>query len=306
MRRSPSQLPEVASVTQRLAVLLNAGLTPLSAWQHVARGRPAESVAAAVATTGADDREGAPDRIVRASESLTSLDRQAWNSLAAAWFVAGAVGAPLAGALRTHAKALRMLVHVQREVATALAAPVATARMVLALPAVGLVFGALLGFDTLGILLTTPIGWGCLGVGGALIVVAVRWNRRLVRSATPTRAAPGLECELMAIAVSGGGSLVRARGVVAGALERFGLSGDGQHLDEVLQLSQEAGVPAAELLRAEADELRLTADADARARAAALSVRLMLPLGLCVLPAFMVLGVLPLMVAVISSTVAGF
>jgi len=305
MTRSPSQLPEVASVTQRLAVLLNAGLTPTSAWRHVARGRPTEGVAAAVAAAG-DDPGGAPEQIVRASESLPQLDRQAWNSLAAAWFVAGQVGAPLAGALRTHARASRMLVHVQREVATALAAPVATARMVLALPVVGLLFGALLGFDTLGVLLGTPIGWGCLVIGGGLIVVAVRWNRRLVRAATPTRAAPGLECELMAIAVTGGGSLVQARTVVAGALERFGLPGDGDHLEEVLQLSREAGVPAAELLRAEADELRLAADADARASAAALSVRLMLPLGLCVLPAFMVLGVLPLMVAVISSTVAGF
>lgn len=305
MKRAPSQLPEVASVTQRLAVLLNAGLAPSSAWRHVARGRPIESIAAAVAAAG-DDSGGAPERIVRASETSPALDRQAWNSLAAAWFVAGQVGAPLAGALRTHARALRMLVQVQREVATALAAPVATARMVLALPAVGLLFGALLGFDTLGVLATTPIGWGCLVIGVGLILVAVRWNRRLVTSATPTRAAPGLECELMAIAVTGGGSLVQARTVVARALERFELPGDGDHLDEVLQLSQEAGVPAAELLRAEADELRLTADADARARAAALSVRLMLPLGLCVLPAFMVLGVLPLMVAVISSTVAGF
>ncbi|WP_010205657.1 type II secretion system F family protein [Salinibacterium sp. PAMC 21357] len=305
MKRAPSQLAEVANVTQRLAVLLNAGLAPSSAWRHVARGRPAESVVVAVAATG-DDHGGAPERIVRASESLSSLDRQAWNSLAAAWSVAGHVGAPLAGALRTHARALRMLVHVQREVATALAAPVATARMVLALPAVGLVFGALLGFDTLGVLVLTPIGWGCLVIGGGLIVSAVRWNARLVRSATPTRAAPGLECELMAIAVSGGGSIVKAQTVVSSALERFGLPSDGDHLDEVLQLSHEAGVPAAELLRAEADELRRAADADARAGAAALSVKLMLPLGLCVLPAFMVLGVLPLMVAVISSTVAGF
>ena len=305
MKRPPSQLPDVASITQRLAVLLHAGLSPTSAWEHVARGRAAESVVVAVAAKR-DDRGGAPERIVRASENLPSLDRQAWNSLAAAWFVADRVGAPLASALRTHARALRMLVHVQREVATALAAPVATARMVLALPAVGLVFGALLGFDTLGVLVTTPIGWGCLVVGGGLIVIAVRWNRRLVRSATPTRAAPGLECELMAVAVSGGGSLVHARVVVREALERFGLPGDGNHLDEVLQLSQEAGVPAAELLRAEADELRRAADADARAGAAALSVQLMLPLGLCVLPAFMVLGVLPLMVAVILSTVAGF
>ncbi|MBH0054891.1 type II secretion system F family protein [Salinibacterium sp. SWN139] len=305
MKRPPSQLPDVASVTQRLAVLLHAGLSPTSAWQHVARGRAEGGVATAVAVEGSD-AGGAPERISRASAGLPALDRQAWNSLAAAWFVAGQVGAPLAAALRTHARALRMLVHIQREVATALAAPVATARMVLALPAVGLIFGALLGFDTLGVLFTTPIGWGCLVVGGGLIVIAVRWNIRLVRSATPTHAAPGLECELMAVAVSGGGSLVQARAVVTQALERFGLPDDGSHLDEVLRLSQEAGVPAAELLRAEADEVRLTADADARAGAAALSVRLMLPLGLCVLPAFMVLGVLPLMVAVISSTVAGF
>ncbi|MEL0627516.1 hypothetical protein V6245_11220 [Salinibacterium amurskyense] len=305
MKAPPSQLPDVASTTQRLAVLLHAGLTPSSAWQHVARGRAESNVAAAVAVESGEPG-GAPERIFRASAGLAVLDRQAWNSLAAAWFVAAQVGAPLAGALRTQARALRMLVHSQREVATALAAPVSTARMVLALPAVGLVFGALLGFDTLGVLFTTPIGWGCLVVGGGLILVAVRWNRRLVRSATPHRVAPGLECELMAVAVSGGGSLVQARAIVAAALERFALPGDGDHLDEVLQLSHEAGVPAAELLRAEADELRLTADADARAAAAALSVQLMLPLGLCVLPAFMVLGVLPLMVAVISSTVEGF
>lgn len=305
MKYPPTQLAEVASVTQRLAVLLNAGLAPASAWNHVARGRPPVSVAAIVARAG-DEPGGVPGLIARASKGLSPLDRQAWNSLAAAWHVAGQVGAPLAGALRTHARALRMLVQVQREVATALAAPVATARMVLILPAVGLVFGALLGFDTLSVLVLTPIGWGCLTVGGGLIVLAARWNRRLVRSATPTRAAPGLECELMAIAVSGGGSLVQAQAIVAGTLERFELLGDGDHLEDVLQLSQTAGVPAAELLRAEADELRHTADADARAGAAALSVQLMLPLGLCVLPAFLVLGVLPLMVAVISSTVAGF
>ncbi|MGV8877007.1 MAG: type II secretion system F family protein [Rhodoglobus sp.] len=297
----------MASVTQRLAVLLNAGLTPSSAWQHVARGRSATGVAAKVVAVAATaGLGGAPERIAYAAKDLSPLDRQAWGSLAAAWAVAAQVGAPLAGALRTHARALRMLVQVQREVATALAAPVATARMVLVLPLVGVVGGALLGFDTLGVLMLSPIGWGCLVVGGGLILLAVRWNRRLVRKATPTLAAPGMECELMAIAVSGGGSLRNARAVVTEALERFELPGDGDHLDEVLQLSEEAGVPAAELLRAEAEQLRLAADAQARANAAALSVRLMLPLGLCVLPAFMVLGVLPLMVAVISSTITGF
>jgi tight adherence protein B len=32
----------------------------------------------------------------------------------------------------------------------------------------------------------------------------------------------------------------------------------------------------------------------------------MLPLGLCILPAFVLLGVLPLLVSVVSSTVASF
>ncbi|WP_255559973.1 hypothetical protein [Salinibacterium sp. M195] len=71
MKRAPAQLPEVARVTQRLAVLLNAGLTPSSAWQHVARGRPFESVAVAVAVVGGEPG-GAPERIARASEGLSA------------------------------------------------------------------------------------------------------------------------------------------------------------------------------------------------------------------------------------------
>lgn len=58
--------------------------------------------------------------------------------------------------------------------------------------------------------------------------------------------------------------------------------------------------------RGEVKERRWAARADAQERAAALSVRLMLPLGLCVLPAFMALGVLPLLIAVVSSTVGTF
>ena len=74
----------------------------------------------------------------------------------------------------------------------------------------------------------------------------------------------------------------------------------------MLALSARAGVPAAALLRAEADEARRDARAAAQKAAAVLGVRLMIPLGVCVLPAFMALGVAPLLIAVISSTVAGF
>src|SRR5690606_27440490 len=134
---------------------------------------------------------------------------------------------------------------------------------------------------------------------------ARRWNARLVAAARPTEALPGLRFELLAIAVAGGGALDRALANVDAALAEFALDAPGA-ADAVLELSRRAGVPAAALLRAEADEARRDARAAAQKAAAVLGVRLMIPLGVCVLPAFMVLGVAPLLIAVITSTVAGF
>ena len=294
-------LGDVASVTQRLAVLLAAGVAPVSAWEHAAASSPS-AIPGVVVASGADP----PDAIASAVASLDPLERGAWSGLAAAWAVATAAGAPLAPSLRGYATSLRALAGAQRDARVALAAPVATARMVVALPGVGVLFGMALGFNTLATLATTPVGWACLAVGFVLIAIALRWNRRLLRAAEPTDAAPGLGCDLMAIAMSGGTSLDRARVLVEAAVERFGLPATGTSVDDVLELSRRAGVPAGELLRSEADEQRRDARADAQERAATLSVRLMLPLGLCILPAFMVLGVVPLLVTVISSTVGTF
>ena len=74
------------------------------------------------------------------------------------------------------------------------------------------------------------------------------------------------------------------------------------HVDAVIAVAARAGAPVAELLRAEAARRRRTARADGTAKAAALGVRLMLPLGVCVLPAFVLLGVVPLIVSVVTGT----
>ncbi|MCU1441358.1 MAG: hypothetical protein JWP85_2355 [Rhodoglobus sp.] len=282
----------VAAATQRLAVLLGAGVAPVSAWRHA--GLPP-----------AADTRGMIAALAEAAAHAPPLESGAWRGLAAAWEVATDAGAPLAPTLRLYAQSLRSLAAAQRDVRVALAAPIATARMVLALPAIGVLFGIALGFDTVGVLLTTPLGWACLGVGSGLILAAVRWNRRMVAAAQPREAAPGMECDLMAIAVSGGGSLDRAHALVERVAARHGIAPPGERVESVLALSRSAGVPAAELLRAEAEEARLDARASAQEKAAALSVKLMLPLGLCILPAFMVLGVVPLLVSVVTSTVTG-
>ena len=246
-----------------------------------------------------------------ARRGATARDREAaaWRALAAAWHVASEAGAPLAPTLRHSAASLRGLADAQREMHTALAAPVATAKLVMALPLVGVLFALVLGFDPLGTLFTNPLGLACLVAGLALVLAGHRWNRALIARAQPTDVSPGLWCELTAIAVSGGGALERAIASVDAAAEACGIHSsptEAALVSRTVELSSRAGVPAGELLRAEAEEQRRQARADAASRAASLSVRLMLPLGVCVLPAFMVLGVAPLLISVIGSTVAGF
>ena len=300
MTRDPPPLAEVAAVAQRLAVLLAAGVAPASAWRHVAEG---SSSPVPMAVTEGDAVDAA---ILAVSETLPALEAGGWRGLAACWSVATDSGTPLAPSLRDYAASLRSLAQAQREVQVALAGPVATARMVMALPLVGVLFGLVLGFNTFAILFTTLPGLLCLVVGGGLMLLAARWNARMVRAAQPEDASPGLEFDLMAIAAAGGGSIGQARSALDKAVVRFGLSARPERVDPVLDLSRRAGVPAAELLRSEAHEARRLARAGAQQKAATLAVRLMLPLGLCVLPAFMVLGVLPLMISVIMTTVSGF
>jgi tight adherence protein B len=285
-------------VVQRLAVLLAAGVAPVAAWGYLSEGEVSAQIAAA-ASGGR-----IPEAIIGVVEALPPPEALAWRGLATAWAVALDAGAPLAPTLREFAASLRDLAEAQQEIAVALAAPIATTRLVMALPVIGLFFGFVLGFNPIGTLVTTPAGWACVVVGGGLMLAASRWNRRLVRSAQPRDLTPGLEYDLVAIAVAGGGALDRARRSVALAMEQYGagVRQDEAGIDSVLDLSRRAGVPAAELLRTEATERRRSARAEVRQRAEALSVRLMLPLGVCILPAFMLLGVVPMLLTVIGST----
>jgi tight adherence protein B len=304
-RAGRPMLESVASVVQRLAVLLAAGVVPASGWSYLADGQDHSGIVRSVADAAA---AGTPiaESIVVAVSQRPAQDEQAWRGLAAAWQIATDAGASLAPSLREFASSLRDVAQNQRDLAVALAAPTVTARMVMVLPVVGVVFGMALGFNTIATLFTTVPGLVCLLLGTTMMLLARLWNRRLLAAAQPTRFTPGLSLDLMAIAVSGGASLARARASLDAARVSCGLVDDGsaEMIENVLSLSRRAGVPAAALLRSEAVEARRNARSDGQRTAATLAVTLMLPLGLCILPAFMLLGVAPLLIAVVSSTVS--
>ena len=299
MSRTPlaASSDALATTVRRLAVLLGAGIAPANAWGYLATPAVNELIAAGQQIDAA---------IAGAAPASPPALASAWRALAAAWSVAEVAGAPLASTLRDVSESLRSLAATERAVALALTSPRATARIVLVLPAVGLLFGVVLGFDTIGVLVGTPLGVACLVLGAALMLTAWRWNRHLVQAATPTDAVPGIALDLTAIAVAGGMPGVRARDAALAALDRHGLGANAEitEVDDVLALSGRAGVPAVELLRATAADLRARSAATAQQRAEKLGVTLMLPLGVCVLPAFILVGVVPLVVAVVSSTVS--
>lgn len=290
------RLVDVATTMHRLAVLLSAGLSPERAWRLVAES--GHSIAAAVGAA-----PDPVDALVRTSAGMRARERSGWRALAALWEVATVSGAPLASALRHVADGVIAAAETERETAAALAGPSATARLVLALPLGAVLIATLLGLGSLEVLVGSGFGWGCLAVGATLVALAHRWTARLIARAASHEASPGLDCELMAVALSAGVSADRARRAVDDALARTGLPSRTAAVDDVLALCEAGGAPAGELLRAEAAERRRSARAAGRAAASVLAVRLMLPLGLCVLPAFVVVGVVPVLVGVISSTV---
>ena len=105
------------------------------------------------------------------------------------------------------------------------------------------------------------------------------------------------------------GASARPLARVAAAL-RLGVGWDGAwpsadhgtvlgELRDSLHFAAGTGAPSAELLFARARQLRRIRHRELERRAAALGVRLVVPLGVCSLPAFLCLGVVPVLLAML-------
>ncbi|OUE27294.1 type II secretion system F family protein [Clavibacter michiganensis] len=304
---------EIAAFVRRLAVLLGAGLHLERAWSQLAPGgdrpRRGERAVPALVRSVAAGAGSAPlaTRVSAAAAAAGTgggAAARSWSALAAGLEVADRTGAPLARSLERLADSLVDVARVRRDAGTALAGPVATSRTVLLMPGAGILLAAGLGFDPLRVLVTTVPGLACLVAGCSLVAVGGRWNRVLVRQATPHEPAPGLVLDLVATAMSGGASVPRAVAVVRRACERAGLDpgGDLDAVGSVVEAASRTGAPVAVLLRSEAERSRRDAATWAERAAARLAARLMLPLGVCILPAFLAVGVVPMLLAVVSST----
>ena len=95
-----------------------------------------------------------------------------------------------------------------------------------------------------------------------------------------------------------GGSIENSRTLATGMFQKvYGISPEETEIAafrEIAELSEQTGNPAGELFRRQADILQRLEQLEIGKRIEKLSIRLLLPLGLLVLPAFILMALVPL------------
>ena len=245
-------------------------------------------------------------------------------------------GAPLATSLERAAEHAEERIDALLGRQSALAAPRATGRILSWLPLLGLGLGVLMGSDPVGVLTGSILGalTGLLGLG--LAFAGRRWTAALVHRAEVESAAShgaeqasnappvdtALVLELLAAQLRAGLAPLAALGTLAEALNSRPLhavcqrlqmgSGWGSawsgsaagafgELRDALAPAYMGGAPSTALLLSLADAHRLSERRAAERAAGKLSVALVVPLGLCSLPAFICLGIVPILISLLPT-----
>lgn len=236
----------------------------------------------------------------------------------AAWQLAGELGAPLADTLDECAIALAHSEENEAARSVALAGPAASARLLALLPLLGLMLGTLLGTDPGGQLMGGGIGTLAGVLGAVLYGSGIKWSQHLLRAARGP-AAPTVDTTVLLALVR---ASIRSGAAIPRALESTGTAIGAPDLIRASRLLllgaawQEAwedattagvtelshalepawidGADPIPLLERAAASWQLRRDRRAREAAARLGVRLVMPLALCYLPAFVLIGVLPI------------
>ncbi|UTX53581.1 type II secretion system F family protein [Leucobacter aridicollis] len=238
--------------------------------------------------------------------AFAGVDGPDWRVLGAAWQLAETSGAPFAPALERIAAALQSISDGARKRSVLLAGPKMTATLVMWLPLASVAVSFILGFNPVPVFFS-PVGALLLSIGVLLQVVGAKWTARLTAQVERQDRVAGLECELAWVALAGGAPPRLALRRVADAVSearaewvQLDSLRAGEPLARALAVATAAGVPASGLLLEVANDERAKTQAALEREAEKLGVRILLPLAACVLPAFIAVGVVPIVVALVG------
>lgn len=221
------------------------------------------------------------------------------------WGLSAKLGGPILLALNRIADVFDRQQRNQREVQLAFSGPQATAKLVMWLPVLALLLGQAVGMNPIGAIFHSILGALSVSLGLGLMVAGRQWTRRLLARALPASRDPGAFLDCVLIGLQAGLPLSAAQKQAAQDYElAFDLPPDEQNferLENAAELSRSTGAAVGEILIAEADGFREQQRYEVATRISKLSVQLMIPLGVAVLPAFILLSIVPIAISLLSN-----
>lgn len=333
--QGPPSTRELALLAAEVSTRLRAGAPASSAWE---RALERIGVGSAVGTDDVypralDEWAREPPRwrtlLTRARSPEAAAARASAASVVVACRFSHGLGAPLADVLDAIGDAIDDAQDVEEARRVASAGPLMSARVLAGLPLVGVTAALALGASPWGFYTSGTPGAVCASLGVLAWVAGVASCRRILARCRRADASGGdtdaaLACDLIASALACGASIPRALDALADACAqeplawtasslRLGATWEqaweeapawADPLRDALEASWTAGTAPEGMLARCASWERRTRLIDAKTRAEELSVRLVGPLGAFFLPAFLLLGIVPLL-AHLMGTVTG-
>lgn len=264
-----------AHIARQLAIFLSAGLTPAKVLTIVNHPTPEPATPAALVRYFFDN--------------------------------ARVVGAAPAQTMHVVANAMTEAAETVRLAQAYNAGPRSAKRIMMALPLFSLLGAMVLGQDVVGVLGGSMLGWFLMVSAAVLMWIAHVWSNKMIDHALSFSWFQGMRAECCAMYVGAGLPLNIALSKTDEFAQPFerALPDNIDHRDDVgglVDLSRREGIPVAGLMRAHAQQQRSLAQQQLRYRVERLGVQLVIPLGVCILPAFIAVGIIPIVISMLSST----
>lgn len=147
-------------------------------------------------------------------------------------------------------------------------------------------------------------------VGAALLGAGVWWAGRLAAAVERDDRVAGLEFVMLGVGLGGGSAagpallrLADCVDIVGARWIGFDLFCRGSALHRSIEMARAHGAPLGAMLLEEAEAAQTRAHAELERGAERLGVRVLIPLGVCALPSFIVIGVLPVLLSMLGPVV---
>jgi tight adherence protein B len=220
------------------------------------------------------------------------------------WDVAEQSGGPIADAMNNLSRTFALADRHRREIELAFAGPRATARLVNLLPIACLALAQCFGLNPIGAIASKPLAFIAFAIGVGLLVLGHYCSRKILARAEISETDPAIFIEAIRFALVAGLPISQAIHLTKEAFHRsmpeFDLDESVSEINRFAQLNRDRGASLLALLDSASQIRRESQQHREATKVAKLSVKLMMPLGLITLPAFILCTVAPIAIGLLA------